>query len=66
MCTRWYFSAGPIFDLLLLYEGRDGMGLIWSMVPTPECPPGTRLFKKDINQPFRVQIGVVDQFKEVL
>ena len=42
------------------YTGVEPMGLFWSMVPAPGQRSGLRLMKKDISQPDRVSVSVVD------
>ncbi|KAG1953514.1 acyl-coenzyme A amino acid N-acyltransferase [Pimephales promelas] len=40
------------------YEGREPMGLLWSMRPAPGSPQGLRIRNRDILTPMVVQISV--------
>uniref|UniRef100_A0A672R1Z9 Acyl-coenzyme A thioesterase 4-like n=1 Tax=Sinocyclocheilus grahami TaxID=75366 RepID=A0A672R1Z9_SINGR len=51
-------SSGRDESLGGTFEGVEAMGVLWSMRPVPECKPGRRLRKNNVQTPIKVVFSV--------
>uniref|UniRef100_A0A671N1P6 Acyl-CoA thioesterase 19 n=1 Tax=Sinocyclocheilus anshuiensis TaxID=1608454 RepID=A0A671N1P6_9TELE len=51
-------SSGRDESLGGTFEGVEAMGLLWSMRPVPECKPGRRFQKNNVQTPVKVVFSV--------
>ena len=47
------------------YQGTDGMGLLWSMVPSADSRKGSRISKRIADTPHAMQLAVMDGYRDV-